>query len=53
MKKIVGVIAILLSMVLFVLYRQLIHRPARTGHSKVSVPAIMQENLMLTAALFQ
>ena len=53
MKKIVGVIAILLSMILFVLYRQLVHRPVRAGHPKISVPAIMQENLMLTATLFQ
>ncbi|HEX9512407.1 MAG TPA: hypothetical protein VF939_18070 [Puia sp.] len=53
MKKIIGVIAILLSVALFFLYRQLAHGPVRIGQPKVSVPAIMQENLILSSMLFQ
>src|SRR5882757_5282140 len=55
MKKIIGVIAIMLSVVLLLLYRQLTngHGPARTIQQKVCIPAIMQENLILGNMLFQ
>ncbi|HWK06380.1 MAG TPA: hypothetical protein VNS58_22255 [Puia sp.] len=53
MKKIIGVIAIMLSVALFFLYRQLTHGPTRAGQPKEYVPAVMQENLMLSAMLFQ
>ena len=53
MKKIIGVIAILLSVVLFFLYRQLTHGPARTGQTRVTAPVILQENLILSSMLFQ
>jgi hypothetical protein len=55
MKKIIGVIALLLSVVLFLLYRQLTngHGSARANQQKVSIPAIMQENLILGSMLLQ
>jgi hypothetical protein len=55
MKKIIGVIAIMLSVVLLLLYRQLTngHGAVRTSQQKVSIPAIMQENLILGNMLFQ
>lgn len=53
MKKIIGVIAVLLSVVLFMLYRQLVHGPNKVIQPKISVPSIMQENLILGSMLLQ
>lgn len=53
MKKIIGVTAILLSVILVILYRQLTHGANKVTHTKVSVPVIMQENLILGSMLLQ
>lgn len=53
MKKIIGVIVFMLSVVLFLLYRQLTHGANRVVQAKISVPALVQENLLLGSMLFQ
>ena len=53
MKKIIGVTAILLSVILVMLYRQITHRPNKVPYTKISVPSIMQENLILGSMLLQ
>ena len=53
MKKLIGVAVLLLSVILFLLYRQLTHRAVKVSQPMVSVPAILRENMMLSSVLFQ
>lgn len=52
MKKMIGAILVLLTIVLSIIYRQLTsnHKGCR---SKASVPAVVQENLVLASMIIQ
>jgi hypothetical protein len=51
MKKIIGAIALLLSIAIFLILRQLNHSQAKAPGRKVNVTAIMRENILLTSML--
>ena len=56
MKKIIGVIAIALTLVLAIIYRQLTNGGTRNSLPRPSVPAVVhevKENLVLAALLIQ
>ena len=53
MKKIAGVIAILLSIILFLIIRQWTNSHTRTNPPKESVPGILQENILISSLLIQ
>lgn len=53
MKKIIGAVAILLSIAIFLILRQLTHSHAKAPCRKVNVTAIMRENILLTSMLIQ
>ena len=53
MKKLAGVIAILLSIAIFLIHRQLTSTNNRNSTAKASVPGILQENILLSSMLIQ
>ncbi|HEY4060346.1 MAG TPA: hypothetical protein VGM30_00520 [Puia sp.] len=56
MKKMIGVAALLLTLILSVIYRQLTGAQAKTPRPKVSVPTVVQEvreNLFLASLAIQ
>ena len=56
MKKMIGVIALLLTLAMTALYRQLTAHTARTCRPKMSVPTVVQkvqENMLLASLLIQ
>jgi hypothetical protein len=56
MKKIIGVIAIALTLILSIVYRQLTAGTAKNSRPRPSVPAVVhevQENLVFAALLIQ
>jgi hypothetical protein len=56
MKKIIGVIAILLTLALSIIYRQLTGSPSKICRPKLSVPTVIhevQENLLLASLTIQ
>jgi len=53
MKKIIGAIALLLSIAIFLILRQLTHSQVKAPGRKVNVTAIMRENILLTSMLIQ
>jgi hypothetical protein len=56
MKKMIGVIALLLTLALTALYRQLTAHPARACRPRLSVPSVaqkVQENMILASLLIQ
>jgi hypothetical protein len=53
MKKLIGVIAILLTLILSVIYRQLTHHSAKAKPDTCYVPRALQDGMFLTALLIQ
>ena len=53
MKKLAGVIAILLSIAIFIIHRQLTNAHTRTQPLKEEVSGILQENLLLSSMMIQ
>jgi len=53
MKKLIGVIAILLTLLLTVIYRQLTHHSAKAKPEKCYVPRVLEDGMLLTSLLFQ
>jgi hypothetical protein len=53
MKKLIGVIAILLALLLSVIYRQLTHHNAKAKPETAHVPRVLQDGMFLTALLMQ
>ena len=53
MKKIIGAIALLCSIAIFLILRQLTNCHAKAPGRKVNVTAIMRENILLTTMLMQ
>jgi len=56
MKKIIGVIAIALTLILSVICRQLTGSPAKIGRPKISVPTAkheVEENLLFASLVIQ
>lgn len=53
MKKLIGVIAILLTLLLSAIYRQLTHHNAKAKPETSYVPRVLQDGMFLTALLMQ
>ena len=53
MKKAIGVIVLLLTLVLSVIYRQLTHRPAKEKAAQAYVPEPVREDMLLSCLLLQ
>ena len=53
MKKLIGVIVILLTLILSVIYRQLTARPVREAPSRTYIPAALREGITLSYLLLQ
>jgi hypothetical protein len=56
MKKLIGVAALLLALIISIIYRQLTGHPARSGRIKLSVPTVVyqaQENILLASLMTQ
>lgn len=53
MKKLIGVIAILLTLLLTVIYRQLMHHSAKAKPETSYAPRVLQDGIFLTALLMQ
>jgi hypothetical protein len=53
MKKIIGVIAILLTLLLTVIYRQLTARPAKEKTSRACISASLREGMALSCLFMQ
>ena len=53
MKKLIGVIVILLTLLLTVIYRQLTARPAKEETPRAYIPATLREGMTLSCLLFQ
>jgi hypothetical protein len=53
MKKIIGVIAILLTLLLSAIYRQLTHHNAKAKPETACAHRVLQDGLFLTALLMQ
>ncbi len=53
MKKLIGVIAILLTLLLTVIYRQLTHHSVKAKPETSYVPRVLQDGIFLTALLMQ
>jgi len=51
MKKIIGAVAVLLSIVLFLILRQLTGNHGKACGRKVNVTAIMRENILFTSMM--
>jgi hypothetical protein len=53
MKKLIGVAAILLALLLTVIYRQLTHHNAKAKPETSYVPRVLRDGMFLTALLIQ
>jgi hypothetical protein len=53
MKKLIGVIALLLTLLLTVVYRQLMARPAKEKTSRAFISASLREGMALSCLLLQ
>jgi hypothetical protein len=53
MKKLIGVIAILLTLLLSAIYRQLTHHNAKAKPESACVRKVLQDGMFLTALLMQ
>ena len=53
MKKLIGVIAILLTLILSVIYRQLTHHNTKAKPETTNVPRVLRDGMFLTAMLIQ
>ncbi len=53
MKKLIGMIVILLTLILSVIYRQLTARPAREKLSRTCIPVALREGMTLSYMLLQ
>jgi hypothetical protein len=53
MKKLIGVIVILVTLVLSVIYRQLTHRPPKERREHACGRASLREGMLLSYLLFQ
>ena len=53
MKKLIGVVAILLTLLLTVIYRQLTHHSAKAKPEISYVPGALRDGMFLTALLMQ
>ncbi|HWB90796.1 MAG TPA: hypothetical protein VG605_03050 [Puia sp.] len=53
MKKLIGVIAIMLTLILTVIYRQLTARPAKDRPTRAHISARLREGMALSYLLFQ
>lgn len=53
MKKIIGVIAIMLTLILTVIYRQLTARPAKDKPPRAYITASLREGMALSCLLLQ
>ena len=53
MKKVIGVIAILFTLLLCAIYRQLTHSHAKPNMEKACVSKALQDGLFLSALLMQ
>ncbi len=53
MKKLIGVIVILLTLLLTVIYRQLTTRPAKEKPARAYIPASLREGMTLSCMLLQ
>jgi hypothetical protein len=53
MKKLIGVAAIVLTLILTVIYRQLTARPARERSPRASISASLREGMALSCLLLQ
>jgi hypothetical protein len=53
MKKLIGVVAILLALLLTVIYRQLTHHSAKAKPEMSYVPQVLQDGMFLSALLLQ
>ena len=53
MKKLIGMIVILLTLILSVIYRQLTARPVREKQSRTYIPAALREGITLSCLLLQ
>ena len=53
MKKLIGVIVILLTLILSVIYRQLTHRPVKQREERAYVPATLRDGMLLSYLLLQ
>ena len=53
MKKLIGVIAIMLTLILTVIYRQLVAKPAREKAARGAITASLREGMALSCLLLQ
>ena len=53
MKKLIGVIAIMLTLILTVIYRQLTAKPAREKAPRATITASLREGMALSCLLLQ
>jgi hypothetical protein len=53
MKKLIGMIVILLTLILSVIYRQLTARPVREKQPRTYIPAALREGITLSCLLLQ
>jgi hypothetical protein len=53
MKKLIGMIVILLTLILSVIYRQLTARPVREKQPQAYIPAALREGMTLSYLLLQ
>ena len=53
MKKVIGVIAILFTLLLCAIYRQLTSHNAKARPEKVCTPKALQDGLLLTALMME
>ncbi|GGB13070.1 hypothetical protein [Puia dinghuensis] len=53
MKKLIGLIIVLLTLILSVIYRQLSHRPLKEKPAQAYVPEPVREDMLLTCLLLQ
>ena len=53
MKKLIGVVIIMLTLVLSVIYRQLTQRPVKHKPEQAYVPVSLRDGMLLSFVLFQ
>lgn len=53
MKKLIGVVAIVLTLILTVIYRQLMAKPAREKTTRGAITASLRERMALSCLLLQ
>jgi hypothetical protein len=53
MKKLIGVVAIVITLILTIIYRQLTARPARENAPRATISASLREGMALSCLLLQ